>query len=80
MDLRLRCWDYFPSLFDNKKGLKTNKNVQFYYFSADFFANAQLTQILTAMLIVPVVWTYTWGVGTTTLHPDSLFDNKKGSK
>ena len=44
------------------------------------FANAQKTQILTATLTVPAMWTYTWGVGTTSLHSASLFDNEKGSK
>ena len=73
------CWDYFPPLFDNKKGSKPRKRAILLFFRW-FFANAQLNQILTAMLIVSVLWTYTWGVGTTTLHPDSLFDNKKGSK
>ena len=80
MDLRLRCWVYFPPLFDNKKGSKPSKTCNFNIFPLIYFANAQLTQFLTAILIVPVVLTYTWGVGTTTLHPDSLFDNKKGSK
>ena len=80
MDLRLRCWVYFPPLFDNKKGSKPSKTCNFIIFPLIYFAYAQLTQFLTAILIVPVVWTYTWCVGTATLHPDSLFDNKKGSK
>ena len=45
-----------------------------------FFAKAQLTLILTNTSIVKALWTYTWGIGTATLHLASLLDNKKGSK
>ena len=30
--------------------------------------------------MVPAMWTYTWGVGTTSIYSASLYDSKKGSK
>ena len=52
-------------LFEHKKGSNPRKTCIFISFPPSFFANAQLTQILTATSIVPAIWTYTWGFGTT---------------
>ena len=53
------------SLFEHKKGSNPRKTCFFISFPPSFFANAQLTQILTATSILPAIWTYTWSFGTT---------------
>ena len=80
VDLHLRCWDNYlhsASLFDNKKGSKPRKTSIFISFPLIYFANAQLPQILKTTSFVSAMWTYTWGVGTTTFHFASIFDNKR---
>ena len=57
------------SLFDNKKGSKQRKTCIFLRsFPLIYFSNAQITQTLTATLVILAMWTYAWGVGSTSLH------------
>ena len=68
------------SQFDNKNGLKAKKTCHLIVFRSIFYANAQLTHILTTKSIVPAVWIYTLGLGTIILLSALRFDNKNGSK